>query len=222
MDLERSSLTRGRLNLLPFALAAGLIALTAWLGWKALNPSHGSPVATSLMAMEKANRLTVFSAQLAPVVSADDVRLFGMLESRQIAVIPARVDYMLDLSKMGQDEMLWDAEAQRLTVTLPPIMLSKPNLDEGNAQYLREGVWIGREAQSKLTRDNTLLAEKQAAEQAKSPVLLEIAKGAAKDAVRQNLEIPLRAAGYGNVSVTVRFEGEAPPALAPGAQAAKP
>lgn len=222
MDLERSSLTRGRLNLLPFALAAGLIALTAWLGWKALNPSHGSPVATSLMAMEKANRLTVFSAQLAPVVSADDVRLFGMLESRQIAVIPARVDYTLDLSKMGQDEMLWDAEAQRLTVTLPPIMLSKPNLDEGNAQYLREGVWIGREAQSKLTRDNTLLAEKQAAEQAKSPVLLEIAKGAARDAVRQNLEIPLRAAGYGNVSVTVRFEGEAPPALAPGAQAAKP
>lgn len=208
MDADRPALIRGRINLLPFALAAALIALTAWLGWKALAPDHGDPVATSLVALEKANRLTVFSAQLAPVVSADDVRLFGMLESRQIAVIPARVDYAVDFSRMGPERMAWDGATQRLTVTLPPIGLSRPNLDEGRAQYLREGVWIGREAQGKLTRDNTLLAERQAAEQARSPVLLAIARGAAKDAVRQNLEIPLRAAGYRDVSVTVRFDDE--------------
>ena len=36
--------------------------------------------------------------------------------------------------------------------------------------------------------------------------------GAARDAIRQNLAIPLSVAGFGNVTVNVRFEGEAAPA----------
>ncbi len=209
--MDNRQLIRSPLVLLPVALAAALIGLTAWLGWKVFAPDHGDPLATSLNAFEKANRLTVFSAQLSPVVSADDVRIFGMLKARQIAVIPARVNYTVDLSRIGAKRMQWNAAAKRLTVTLPPIELSPPNLDEGQAQYLREGVWIGREAQAKLTRDNTLLAERQAAEQARNPVLLGLAKSAAKDAVRQNLEIPLGVAGYSDVSVSVRFDGETLP-----------
>lgn len=190
-------------------LGAGALVLAAWGLWQAYKPAPlGNPVATSLLAFEKQDRLTVFSAQLAPVVASDDVRGFGMLKSRQVAVIPARVDYTLDLSKMDAQRMQWDEQAHRLDVTLPPLQLTKPNLDEAHAQYLREGVWIGREAQDKLTRDNTLLAEQQAAQQAQNPVLLDLAKGAARDAVRQNLEIPLRVAGYKDITVTVRFDGE--------------
>ncbi len=193
-------------------LGAGALAVIAWALWQAYQPRPlGDPIATSLLAFEKQDRLTVFSAQLAPVVSSDDVRGFGMLKSRQVAVIPARVDYMLDLSSVDARRMQWDAKTHRMAVTLPPLQLSRPNLDEARAQYLREGVWIGREAQDKLTRDNTLLAEQQAAQQAQNPALLDLARNAAKDAVRQNLEIPLRVAGYGDVSVTVRFEGEAAP-----------
>ena len=48
-----------------------VLAIAALLLWRAFGPAdHGDPVATSLTAFEKANRLTVFSAQLAPVVSA--------------------------------------------------------------------------------------------------------------------------------------------------------
>jgi hypothetical protein len=209
--LDNRELIRRPPVLLLFALAAALMALTAWLAWKVFTPSLGDPLATSLSAFAKANRLTVFSARLSPVVSADDVRIFGLLKARQIAVIPARVDYTVDLSQIDSARLKWDANARRLTVTLPPIELSPPNLDEGQAQYLREGVWIGREAQGKLTRDNTLLAEQLAAGQARNPVLLSLARGAAKDAVRQNLEIPLQVAGFKDVSVTVRFDGE--PAL---------
>jgi Protein of unknown function (DUF4230) len=197
---------------LPWYLLFAVAALATWLAWQAFGPSrHGDPLATSLGAFEKANRLTVFSAQLSPVVSADDVRIFGMLKARQIAVIPARVDYTVDFSRIDAGRIQWDGAAKRLTVTLPPIELSPPNLDEARAQYLREGVWIGREAQAKLTRDNTLLAQRQAAEQARNPALLGLARNAAKDAVRQNLEIPLRAAGYKDVTVAVGFDGE--PAL---------
>ena len=209
MDGERLTPTLPRRGA-PWLALAGALALAGWLGWKAYGPRDpGDPIATSLVALEKQNRLTVFSAQLSPVVAADDARLFGMLKSRQVAVIPARVDYTIDLAAMNAGRMTWDAAAKRLDVTLPPLRLSKPNLDEARAQYLREGVWITGDAQAKLTRDNTLLAEQQAAQQAANPVLLDLAKGAARDAIRQNLAIPLEVAGYGAVTVSVRFDGEA-------------
>lgn len=194
---------------LPWYLFAAALALATWALWRAFGPSvYGDPLATSLTAFEKANRLTVFSAQLAPVVAADDERLLGLIKSRQIAVIPARVDYTLDLSKMTRAQMAWDKEAERLTVTLPPLTVSRPNLDEGRAQYLREGVWITRTAQDDLTRANTRLAEQQAVQQAANPVLLNLARAAAKDAVRQNLSAPLQVSGHPQAKVVVRFADE--------------
>jgi hypothetical protein len=171
----------------------------------------GDPLATSLVAFEKQNRLTVFSAQLAPVVASDDSRFLGLVKSRQVAVIPARVDYTLDLSRMSRDRLAWNKERKTLDVLLPPLTVSRPNLDEARAQYLREGLWISRDAQDKLNRNNTRLAERQAMSAAANPALLSLARSAAKDAIRQNLAIPLQVAGYGEVTVRVRFEGEARP-----------
>ena len=144
------------------------------------------------------------------VSASQDERAFGLLKSKQVAVIPARVDYTIDLSAVDKSQVKWDAGHDRLDVTLPPLQVSRPNLDEAHAQYLREGVWITGDAQAKLTRDNTLVAEKQAASQAQNPALLALARNAAKDAIRQNLAIPLQVSGYGNVDVTVHFDGETP------------
>jgi capsule polysaccharide export protein KpsE/RkpR len=77
---------------------------------------------------------------------------------------------------------------------------------------LREGIWISRDAQDNLTRQNTRLAEQQAQEQAANPVLMGLARSAAKDAIRQNLAMRLEVAGFGTVTVEVRFDGEALPA----------
>ena len=46
----------------------------------------------------------------------------------------ARVDYTIDLSTMARDRLSWNAAAKRLDVQLPPLALSRPNLDEGRAQ----------------------------------------------------------------------------------------
>jgi hypothetical protein len=148
----------------------------------------------------------VFSAQLAPVVSSDDARLFGLVKSKQVAVIPARVDYTIALDQVGRDRMKWDAANKTLSVRLP--LPSAAPTSTRRAQYLREGVWITRDAQDKLTRDNTRLAEQIAVEQAGNPVLMNLARGAAKEAIRQNLAIPLQVAGYGEVKVVVLFDGE--------------
>lgn len=198
-----------RIQAVPWLMFIAMLALAAWLGWKAFGPSDlGDPLATSLVAFEKQNTLTVFSAELAPVVASDDSRFLGMVQSRQVAVIPARVDYTLDLSQIGAERLAWDADTKVLDVQLPAIKVGKPNLDEARAQYLREGIWITREAQGDLTRKNTQLAEQQAVKQAANPILMDLARGAAKDAIRQNLAIPLNVAGYGDVTVNVRFDGE--------------
>jgi hypothetical protein len=192
----------------PWLLFIGAAASTALLGWQLLRPAPiGDPLAVSLSAFEKQDRLMVFSAQLAPVVASDDTRLFGLVKSHQVAVIPARVDYIVELSAMRADRVQWDAASSTLSVRLPPVALSRPNLDEARAQYLREGVWITREAQDKLTRDNTRLAERMAVEQASNPVLMNLARDAATNAIRQNLGIPLKVAGFGNVKVIVSFDG---------------
>lgn len=202
-----------RVQALPWLLLIVTLALAAWLAWRAFGPAdNGDPLATSLVAFEKQNRLTVFSAQLSPVVASEDSRLLGMVRSKQVAVIPARVDYTLDLSRMDRSRLRWDQGSKTLDVQLPALTVGRPNLDEARAQYLREGIWISREAQDKLTRANTRLAEQQAQEQAANPVLMGLARSAAKDAIRQNLAIPLEVAGYGDVTVDVRFDGEAIPA----------
>jgi Protein of unknown function (DUF4230) len=142
------------------------------------------------------------------VVSSEDSRLFGAITTRQVAVIPTRVTYSLDLSAVDRSRLSWNEANQTLTVQLPPIQIGRPNLDEARAQYLREGIWISRDAQAKLTRDNTRLAEREARKAAGNPVLLRLARDAARQAVTQNLAIPLQVAGYGEVEVVVRFDGE--------------
>ena len=195
---------------LPWLLCGAALAWGGMTSWQLWKPAPaGDPLATMLTAFARQDRLTVFSAELAPVVASDDARLFGMLKSRQVAVIPARVDYAIDLSAIGRDRLGWDAAAHRLDVRLPPLQLSRPNLDEGRAQYLREGTWITGSAQEQLTRENTRLAETQAAQAAANPALMTLARSAAKDALRQNLTIPLQVAGYADATVTVRFDGEA-------------
>jgi len=197
---------------LPWLLFIVMLALAAWLAYRAFWPrAGGDPVGTTIVAFEKQNRLTVFSAQLAPVVAAEDSRLLGLVKSRQVAVIPSRVDYTLDLSKMDRNRLAWNEGTRTLDVLLPPLAVGRPNLDEARAQYLREGVWITREAQDALSRSNTRLAEQQAVQQASNPVLMNLARSAAKDAIRQNLAIPLEIAGFGNVTVNARFEGEGVP-----------
>lgn len=215
MDLDRLNpgvpdrLARARPAVLPWILFLCAAAIAAGLAWQMWKPAPiGDPLATSLIAFDKQDRLMVFSAELAPVVSSDDSRLFGLVTAHQVAVIPARVDYAIDLSKVGRDRMRWDQASRTLAVRLPTLEVTRPNLDEARAQYLREGVWITRAAQDKLTRDNTKLAEQMAVQQAANPVLLGLARSAAKDAIRQNLAIPLQVAGFGDVKVSVSIDGE--------------
>lgn len=203
-----------RVQATPWLLVIFLLAAVAWLGWRAFfYNEEGDPVASAMLAFEKQNSLNVFSSRFEVVAESTDSRgLMGidLLKSRQATIIPADVTYRLDLASMDRDAFAWDAGSETLSVVLPPLRISRPNLDEANARVFTEGNWVTANAQRDLSKNNSLQAERKAAVFAKNPQVIALARNAAKEAIRQNLAIPLQVAGYGDVKVNVRFEGERP------------
>ena len=224
-DLKRSERTvapevqqdlpLARVQAVPWLIVIVLLAAVAWLGWRAFfYQEEGDPVGSAMLAFEKQNSLTVFSSRFEVVAESVDRRgvlNIDLLESRQAAIIPATVEYRLDLSTMDRDRFAWDADSETLSVVLPALRISRPNLDEAAQTTFTEGTYVTRDASTDLARNNSQQAERKAAAFAKNPEVLALARQAAKDAVRQNLAIPLQIAGYGDVTVAVRFDGEAPP-----------
>ncbi|MBX7483853.1 DUF4230 domain-containing protein [Qipengyuania qiaonensis] len=204
-----------RIQAVPWLIVILLLAAVAWLGWRAfIYQEEGDPVGSAMLAFEKQNSLTVFSSRFEVVAESEDRRgIMGvdLLKSRQAAIIPATVEYRLDLSTMDRDRFEWNDESDTLTVVLPSLRISRPNLDEGAQKTFTEGTYVSRDASADLARNNSRQAERKAAEFAKNPEVLALARQAAKEAVRQNLAIPLQVAGYGEVTVDVRFDVERAP-----------
>ena len=204
-----------RTQAVPWLIVIVLLAAVAWLGWRAFfYQEEGDPVGSAMLAFKKQNSLTVFSSRFEVVAESEDRRgIMGvdLLKSRQAAIIPATVEYRLDLSTMDRDRFEWNDSNDTMTVVIPQLRISRPNLDEAEQKTFTEGTYVSRDASADLARNNSRQAERKAAEFAKNPEVLALARQAAKDAVRQNLAIPLEVAGYGNVTVNVRFDGEKQP-----------
>lgn len=201
-----------RVQAAPWLIVIVLLAATAWLTWRAFfyNPS-ADPVGSAMLAFQKQNSLTVFSSRfevVAESTNAQGVLGVDLLKSRQAAIIPALVEYRLDLASMDRDRLQWDADTQTLAVTLPELRVSRPNLDEAQARTFTEGSFVTGAAAQALSKNNSLQAERKAGTFARNPEVMALARQAAKDAVRQNLAIPLQVAGFENAKVTVRFDGE--------------
>lgn len=202
-----------RVQAVPWLIVIALLAAVAWLGWRAFfYEEEGDPVGSAMLAFSKQNSLTVFSSRFEVVAESTNRRgVLGvdLLKSRQAAIIPATVEYRLDLANMDRDRFRWDAASSTLSVALPVLRISRPNLDEAQSRTFTEGNFVTGGAAQALAKNNSAQAERKASVFAKNPEVLALARQAAKEAVRQNLAIPLQVAGYEDAKVEVRFDGEA-------------
>lgn len=195
----------------PWIVVLLMLVALAWLAWEKWGPQdRGDIVATSMIAFERQNVLTVFSSRFDVVAESVSTPSLGplemdALESRQAMIVPATVEYRLDLSDLERGDFSWDEASDTLSVTLPDLEVSAPNINEGQARYFTEGLYVSRDASVSLSRNNSRLAERRAREFAQNPEVMTLARSAARDAVRQNLAIPLQVAGFGEVDVRVRF-----------------
>ena len=187
------------------ALLMGTVRLPSLFG---RGPDPESIATASLQSVREQARLTPFVARFVSVVTSTQSR-FG-LSAQKTLILPGTVRYELDLARLQQDDIAWDAATNTLDVTLPPIELSGPDVDLNQVQeYSGGGVLLSlTNAEARLDAANRQRATQSLLQQARAPAPMRLAREAARKAVERSFAMPLRAAGI-EANVVARFADEA-------------
>lgn len=194
----------------PFRAAlAAILALALFFGWRAWQDwqrgyDPETVVAASLQGLQEQNVLVPFTARYVAVVTSTQSRLG--LSAKKTLIMPGTVRYELDLGKLKQSDLDWDAAAGALTVTLPPLRLAGPEIDIDAISEYRDGeiLLTLTDAERVLDAANRKRAQEELIKQAKGMTPMRLAQRAARTAVEQSFAMPLKAAGI-DAKVTARF-----------------
>jgi hypothetical protein len=194
-------------------LVIGLLlgaVLAAGLGLRNLlrGPDPETIAAASLQSVREQARLTPFAARFVAVVTSTQTR-FG-LRAEKTLIMPGMVRYELDLAKLRQRDLAWDDASRTLSIALPPLELSGPEIDLGQMrEYGAGGVLMAlSDAEKSLDAANRSRGQQELVRQAREALPMRLARDAAKRAVARSFAMPLRAAGI-EANVEVRFADEA-------------
>lgn len=211
-------------------MAAGLKVPFAWVGGAALmlgiailaaGPERRTaacvaiglcPAPADLVGMLAAVRqeqaLLVMTARLVePVTSTRDTTLgpLTLATTRQTSILPATVSYRLELSRLADGDVSWDAGARRLTVRRPPVSIGEPTIHWDRAQTYTDEGWVAAATgvRDRLREDNQKKAPAEFRAMARQPELLAMADEAADRALKATFRVPLAAAGFADATVEI-------------------
>ena len=179
---------------------------SAWRGMGASDPE--TVASASLQGLREQNRLSAFQARYVAVVTSKQTQLG--FSAQKTMIMPGTVRYEVDLSKLQQRDLSWDPAHNRLTLVLPPVEVSGPEIDMDHVrQYGEGGILMAlTDAEKTLDDANRHAAQQELVRQAREPAPMRLARDATRNAVERSFEMPLRAAGI-NATVDVYFPGEA-------------
>ena len=196
-------------------LALGTLAVMILLIWWVIDgvrswregPSPETIASASLTGIREQNRLSAFAANYAAVVTTEQ-RRFG-LSARKTLIMQGLVRYEVDMAKLTDNDVRWDASTQTLRVKVPPIEIAPPQIDLSSIQEYGENGLLRAFTDVDDTLDDANRAKGQAelVRQAKGPVPMKLARDAFKRAITQNFQAPLRAVGL-NAKVETYFADE--------------
>lgn len=193
--------------LIGLAVIIGLFWMAFMSVEKKYNPDPVSIASASLEGLREQNRLTVFSASYNATVTTTVTKLG--FSARKTLIMPGSVRYEVDLAKLGEDDVRWDAETKTLSVQLPPVEIARPEVQIDRIQsYDDGGLLIAfTDAEKVLDQANRRKGVQELAKQAQNPVQMRLARDAARRAVESSFVLPLRAAGL-DAKVDAFFEFE--------------
>ena len=170
-------------------------------------PSPVTVAQASLQGLREQNRLSTFAARYVAVVTSKQSRLG--LSAQKTLIMPGMVRYEVDLSKLQQRNLEWDAASNRLTVTLPPVEVVGPQVDIDNIQEYSEGGILMRltDVEGKLDAANRKAGQQELIRQARAETPMKLAKEATRRAVERSFAMPLKAVGL-DARVDVYFPDE--------------
>ena len=195
------------------ALALGLVIGIAGMGALRVGslfgggPDPETIAAASLQSVREQARLTPFAARYVAVVTSRQQR-FG-LSTQKTLIMPGSVRYELDLAKIQQRDLGWDAAAKRLTVAIPPLEISSPQVELNQIrEYGGDGLLASvTNAENALDEANRRAGQQELIRQARQPLPMKLARDAARRAVERSFAMPMKAAGI-DAEVVVRFADE--------------
>ena len=192
-------------------VAGALVAAAVYeLGWrltKAWNPDPVTVATASLQAVREQAVLTPFAARFVAVVTSEQHR-FGF-SAKKTLIMPGLVRYELDLAALKQRDLSWDGAAHTLTINLPPIQVSAPEIAPSQIQQYGEGgvLMALTDAEATLDAANMRAGQTELVRQAREPLPMRLARNAARSAIERSFAMPLKAAGL-EATVAARFAGE--------------
>lgn len=206
-----SGLARHRRWLMPALIVAALVVAFLAVRWVASwfsTPAPTTIAEASLQSMREQQRLTTLSARYVAVVTSSQNR--GLLNPQKTMIMQGDVRYEVDLAALKQENLRWDEATKTLSVTLPPIQISEPQVDLKTIQEYDNGSlgFTLTNAEAALDSANRDAALKSLTEQARSPLPLRTARESAQRAIARSFALPLRAAGL-EANVEVRFADQA-------------
>jgi len=193
------------------ALVLGvLVGMATGVADRLFGPNPKTIANASLQSMRAENRLTVFAARYVSVVTSEEQRLGGLVSSERTLILPGDVRYELDLSKLQNDDVSWDASTHTLKVKLPEIDVAGPDVDiNAVKEYGGGGVLSAlTNANQQLDSANRERAVTDLRKQATAAVPMQLAHQAGRLAVERSFAMPLLAAGFKDVKVVARFPTE--------------
>jgi Protein of unknown function (DUF4230) len=170
-----------------------------------IDPPIETIVASTLQSLHEQNRLSAFAARFVTVVTSSKSQ-YG-LSAEKTLIMPALVRYEVDLAKLQQSDLGWDAKAKTLSITLPPVALAGPEFDLSGVKEYKSGAVLLTltDVEKLLDSANRAKAKADVLAQAKAEPMLRLARDASVRAVERSFALPLRAAGI-EAKVTVGFQ----------------
>jgi hypothetical protein len=203
---------------LKFAVLVAAIVLTVGAGFWFLGdtvkrrfagPDPVTVAQASLEGLREQNRLSTFAARYVAVVTSKQSRL-GMTAEKTL-IMPGMVRYEVDLSKLQQKNLAWDAANKRLTMVLPPLEVIGPDVDlDGIREYSQGGLLMRlTDIESQLDTANRKAGRQELIRQARADTPMKLAKEATRRAIERSFVMPLKAAGL-DAAIAVYFPDERP------------
>jgi len=202
-----------RFGILLLALVAAIGAGFWLLGTTVKDQFRGPDPVTvaqaSLQGLREQNRLSTFAARYVAVVTSRQSRL-GMTAEKTL-IMPGMVRYEVDLAKLQQKSLSWDAANNRLTILLPPLEVIGPDVDlDGIREYSPGGLLMRfTDVEKQLDAANRKAGQQELISQARGPTPVRLAKEATRRAIERSFAMPLKAAGL-DAKVAVFFPDERP------------
>ncbi|WP_267380671.1 MULTISPECIES: DUF4230 domain-containing protein [unclassified Sphingomonas] len=181
-------------------------AVQRYIGMR-LAPDPTTIASASLAGLREQNRLSAFAARFVAVTTSRQSQMGFSTE--KTLIMPGMVRYEVDLAKLEQRDVAWNAATKTLAVTLPPVEIDGPQIDLNALRTYGSGGVLSHltDADSVLDAANRRAGQAELLHQARAAPMLSLARDATRRAVERSFAMPLRAAGV-DATVTVRFADE--------------